>query len=94
MRVCAKCGKEKVFQEDDVVFKNAVIVGIFPEYLGRHVCMSCQHELLDSKAIPYRGFDVHHRSEERIREIYLQVKGGKTVSSTPLKERNESEIEK
>ncbi len=79
MGTCAKCGKEIALQEDHVIFKRAVIVGIFPEYIGRHICMPCQRSLLDSKAIPHEGPDVTHKSTVRIQELYAQAKRGKTV---------------
>jgi hypothetical protein len=74
MGACSKCNKEIAFHEDHVIFKRAVIVGIFPEYLGRQVCMKCQHDLLDSKNIPYEGPDLTHRSTQRIQELYAQTK--------------------
>lgn len=58
MANCAKCGKSIGFIESHdtlISFRKALKDGIFPEYVNKKVCYSCQHELLTSKGIKIQG---------------------------------------
>jgi hypothetical protein len=71
---CAKCGKEAGFRDKHrefhpYTFINAIEAGIFPEYSGKEVCLSCQYALLDSKGIKYRGVFGMKQGNARIKEL-------------------------
>jgi hypothetical protein len=71
---CAKCGKELGFRDKHkgfhlILFLNALDAGLFSEYGGKKVCLSCQRELLDSKGIKYRGLLGQKQGMARIKEL-------------------------
>jgi hypothetical protein len=91
---CAKCGKQLGFRDKSKSFQlisylNAQKAGLFPEYAGKQVCISCQCLLLDLKEISYKGLLGQKKGNERIRELVIQSGGG--IVSIPLKGMNDSE---
>lgn len=75
---CAKCGNELGFRDKRKSFHmtsyiDAIENGIFPEYNGKQVCISCQQSLLNSKGIEYRGLLAIKRGNERIKELANQL---------------------
>jgi hypothetical protein len=78
MTNCTRCGTELGFRDKSKSFHmtsyiNAIENGIFPEYNGKQVCISCQQSLLNSKGIEYRGLLAIKRGNERIKELANQL---------------------
>lgn len=90
MDTCAKCGKRdwKNLRYDP--YRYAEEAGVFPEYAGKHVCGSCQCELLDSKQIPHLGFSARSEARKRIRELTTNSESIVIVTS-PFKRLKDSE---
>jgi hypothetical protein len=68
-----------------VSFQNALQHGLFSEYAGKKLCISCQRELLESKGIEYRGLIGQRRGEARIKELANQVAQEKPNSKKNFK---------
>ena len=90
MDYCAKCGKElgfltkhKIGGSDIASFENALRRGLFSEYRGKEICASCQHELLHSKGIKYRGIIGIRQGKARIEELAKEIKN---ISLEPSKQ--------
>lgn len=66
---CAKCEKKLGFKDKSksfqiIVYINAMNRGIFPEYAGKQLCLSCQKNLLESKKIPVQIYKGNKRINE------------------------------
>lgn len=87
--ICARCGKELGFRDKRkgfhlTLFINSLNAGLFSEYEGRNVCISCQRELLDSNGIKYRGLYGLRQGMVRINELSAKDKPSQ-ASKNPTK---------
>lgn len=72
MDTCARCGKELGYfrkRTRSLMFRKALLYGLFPEYMDKKICLSCEYELLDSQGITHQGRVGRRQGEARIREL-------------------------
>ena len=77
MNTCARCNKKLGFYDSrynaSISYKNASQAGLFSEFRDKRICISCQHGLLESKGIKYKGALGSYQGSKRIKELCSEL---------------------